>query len=51
MTVAADEPRALRIEEAFGVKMGTPMRMAAAYEIAQTRKRKNLIRVARVFAA
>jgi addiction module HigA family antidote len=36
---------ALRIEKAFGVKMDTLMRMQSAYEIAQTRKRENLIRV------
>ena len=42
---------ALRIEKAFGVKMDTLMRMAAAYEIAQTRKREKLIRVGRVCAA
>jgi addiction module HigA family antidote len=39
---------ALRIEKAFGVKMDTLMRMQSAYEIAQTRKREKLIRVARV---
>ena len=38
---------ALRMEKAFGVKMDTLMRMAAAYEIAQTRKREKLIRVGR----
>jgi len=42
---------ALRIEKAFGVKRYTLMRMAAAYEIAQTRKREKLIRVGRVCAA
>jgi plasmid maintenance system antidote protein VapI len=36
---------ALRIEKAFGVKMDTLMRMQASYEIAQTRKRENEIRV------
>jgi addiction module HigA family antidote len=36
---------ALRIEKAFGVKMDTLMRMQSAYDIAQTRKRENLIRV------
>jgi len=41
---------ALRIEKAFGVKRYTLMRMAAAYEIAQTRKREKLIRVERVCA-
>ena len=43
--------RSLRIEKAFGVKMDTLTRMAAAYEIAQTRKREKLIRVGRVCAA
>ena len=38
---------ALRMEKAFGVKMDVLMRMAAAYEIAQTRKREKLIRVGR----
>jgi addiction module HigA family antidote len=38
---------ALRIEKAFGVKMDTLMRMQAAYEIAQTRKRETEIRVQR----
>ncbi len=42
---------ALRIEKAFGVKMDTLMRMASAYEIAQTRKREKLIRVQRVVCA
>jgi len=41
---------ALRMEKAFGVKMDTLMRMAAAYEIAQTRKREKLIRVERTCA-
>jgi len=39
---------ALRIEKAFGVKMDTLMRMQASYDIAQTRKRENEIRVPRV---
>lgn len=39
---------ALRIEKAFGVKMDTLMRMQAAYDIAQTRKREKLIRVRRI---
>lgn len=39
---------ALRIEKAFGVKMDTLMRMQASYDIAQTRKRENQIRVPRV---
>jgi plasmid maintenance system antidote protein VapI len=43
--------RSLRIEKAFGVKMDTLMRMGAAYEIAQTRKREKLIRVRRVLRA
>ena len=38
---------ALRIEKAFGVKMDTLLRMQAAYDIAQTRKRENQIRVRR----
>jgi plasmid maintenance system antidote protein VapI len=38
---------ALRIEKAFGVKRYTLMRMGAADEIAQTRKREKLIRVVR----
>ena len=42
---------ALRIEKALGVKMDTLMRMGAAYEIAQTRKREGLIRVQRVGCA
>jgi addiction module HigA family antidote len=36
---------ALRIEQAFGVKMETLMRMQSAYEIAQTRKRAGRIKV------
>jgi addiction module HigA family antidote len=40
---------ALRIEKAFGVKMDTLMRMQASYDIAQTRKRENQIRVRRVY--
>lgn len=39
---------ALRIEKAFGVKMDTLMRMQAAYDIAQTRKREHEISVHRV---
>ncbi len=39
---------ALRIEKAFGVKMDTLLRMQASYDIAQTRKRQNQIRVPRV---
>ena len=39
---------ALRIEKAFGVKMDTLMRMQSSYDIAQTRKRENRIRVPRV---
>jgi addiction module HigA family antidote len=42
---------ALRVEKAFGVKMDTPMRMQAAYEIARTRKREKLIRVPGVWRA
>jgi len=36
---------------AFGVKMDTLMRIASAYEIAETRKREGLIRVKRVLTA
>ncbi|MFZ0417466.1 MAG: HigA family addiction module antitoxin [Candidatus Sulfotelmatobacter sp.] len=39
---------ALRIEKAFGVKMDTLMRMQAAYDIAQTRKREKQINVRRL---
>ncbi len=39
---------ALRIEKAFGLKMDTLMRMQAAYNIAQTRKREKKIRVRRI---
>ena len=39
---------ALRIEKAFGVKMDTLMRMQAAYDIAQTRRRENRIQVRRI---
>jgi plasmid maintenance system antidote protein VapI len=42
---------ALRIEKTFGLKMDTLMRMGAAYEIAQTRKREKLIPVRRVVCA
>ena len=38
---------ALRIEKAFGVKMDTLVRMQAAYDIAQTRKRERQIHVRR----
>ncbi len=38
---------ALRLEKAFGVKMDTLMRMQAAFDIAQTRKREKQIRVRR----
>lgn len=38
----------LRIEKAFGVRMDTLLRMQASYDIAQTRKRENEIRVRRV---
>jgi plasmid maintenance system antidote protein VapI len=41
-------PRSIRIEKAFGVKMDTLMRMQAAYDIAQTRKRENDIQVRRI---
>jgi addiction module HigA family antidote len=39
---------ALRIEEAFGVKMDTLMRMQASYDIAQTRKLEKQIRLKRL---
>ena len=39
---------ALRIEKAFGVKMDTLMRMQTSFDIAETRKRENQIRVPRV---
>jgi len=38
---------ALRFEKAFGVDMETLMRMQNSYDIAQTRKRANKIRVER----
>jgi antitoxin HigA-1 len=38
----------LRIEKAFGIRMDTLLRMQASYDIAQTRKRENEIRVRRV---
>ena len=38
---------ALRLEKAFGVNMGTLMRMQAAYDIAQARKDAGKIRVRR----
>src|SRR5277367_1728392 len=39
---------ALRIEKAFGVKMDALLRMQAAYDIAQTRKREKQIQVRRL---
>src|SRR5271170_5674434 len=42
---------ALRIEKAFGIRMDTLMRMQASYDIAQTRKRENLIDVRRLSLA
>jgi addiction module HigA family antidote len=39
---------ALRIEEAFGGKMDTLVRMQSSYDIAQTRKREKQIRVPRI---
>ena len=39
---------ALRIEKAFGVRMDTLMRMQSAYDIEQTRKRQDQIRVRRL---
>lgn len=38
---------ALRLEKAFGVSMDTLMRMQLSYDLAQTRKRSNTIRVKR----
>lgn len=38
---------ALRIEKAFAVRMDTLMRMQAAYDIAQTRRRAKTIKVRR----
>jgi addiction module HigA family antidote len=37
---------ALRVEKAFGVSMDTLMRMQNSYDIAQTRKREDEIKVA-----
>jgi antitoxin HigA-1 len=42
---------ALRIEKALGVKMDTLMRMQSAYDVAQTRKREQEIRVRRFHAS
>ena len=39
---------ALRIEKAFGVSMDTLLRMQAAFDIAQARKRANHIHVRRI---
>src|ERR1700687_5716009 len=39
---------ALRIEKAFGVRMDTLMRMMAAHDIVQTRKRAHKIHVRRI---
>jgi addiction module HigA family antidote len=39
---------ALRVENAFGVKMDTLVRMQASYDIAQTRRREKQIHVRRV---
>lgn len=39
---------ALRIEQAFGVKMDTLMRMQSSYDIARTRMREKTIRVRRI---
>lgn len=38
---------ALRIEQAFGIKMDTLMRMQSSYDIARTREREKEIRVPR----
>jgi addiction module HigA family antidote len=42
---------ALRVEKAFGVSMNTLMRMQNSYDIAQTRKRAEEIKVVPYFAA
>ena len=39
---------ALRLEQAFGVKMDTLMRMQVSYDIAQTRKRAKHVHVRRL---
>jgi len=39
---------ALRIENAFGVKIDTLIRMPSAYDIVQIRKREKEIRVRRI---
>jgi antitoxin HigA-1 len=39
---------ALGIENAFGVRMETLMRMQSAYDVAQTRKREKEIRILRI---
>jgi len=41
---------ALRIEKAFGLKMDTTLRMQAAYDAAQMRKREKEIRVRKYVA-
>ena len=41
---------ALRIEKAFGVKMDTLLRMQAAFEISETRRREGDISVSRYVA-
>lgn len=38
---------ALRIEQAFGVKMDTLMRMQSSYDIARTREREKAIQLPR----
>ena len=42
---------ALRIEQAFGVKMDTLMRMQSSYDIARTRERQHTIHVRRYQAS
>src|ERR1039458_5485347 len=42
---------AVRLEESFGVKMDTIMRMQASYDIARTRKREKQIHVRRIWRA
>lgn len=41
----------LRVEQAFGVKMDTLMRMPSSYDIARTRDRQHTIRVRRYQAS
>jgi antitoxin HigA-1 len=45
---ALSDDMGLRIEEAFGVNMDSPMRMQSAYDIARTRKHEKEIHVRRI---